>query len=113
MVECQWDSVVLSPYSPVLTGLEVTFMCLTRSNSSLFSPPGFVVSSVGKRERGGERKTHTHTHTHKEKKTTQKKHPKKTKTKMGRREKGTRKEGKEGRREEGIKKERRQDKKEF
>ena len=54
---------MLSPYSPVLTGLEVTFMCLTRSNSSLFSPPGFVVSSVGKRERGGERKTHTHTHT--------------------------------------------------
>ena len=56
MVECQWDSVVLSPYSPVLTGLELTFMCLTRSNSSLFSPPGFVVSPVGKRERGGERK---------------------------------------------------------
>ena len=56
MVECQWDSVVLSPYSPVLTGLELTFMCLTRSNSSLFSTPGFVVSPVGKRERGGERK---------------------------------------------------------
>ena len=73
MVECQWDSVVLSPYSPVLTGLEVTFMCLTRSNSSLFSPPGFVVSPVGKRERGGERKN-THTHTpkinHKKKKKT-------------------------------------------
>ena len=33
-----------SPYSPVLTGLELTFMCLTRSNSSLFSTPGFVVS---------------------------------------------------------------------
>ena len=66
MVECQWDSVVLSPYSPVLTGLELTFMCLTRSNSSLFSTPGFVVSPVGKRERGGKRKekkkkTHTHT----------------------------------------------------
>ena len=44
MVECQWDSVVLSPYSPVLTGLGLTFMCLTRSNSSLFSTPGFVVS---------------------------------------------------------------------
>ena len=78
MVECQWDSVVLSPYSPVLTGLEVTFMCLSQSNSSLFSPPGFVVSPVGKRERGGERKnTHTHTHTkkktHKRKKTTSKK----------------------------------------
>ena len=56
MVECQWDSVVLSPYSPVLTGLELTFMCLTRSNSSLFSTPGFVVSPVGKRERGEERK---------------------------------------------------------
>ena len=47
---------MLSPYSPVLTGLELTFMCLTRSNSSLFSTPGFVVSPVGKRERGGERK---------------------------------------------------------
>ena len=88
---------MLFPYSPVLTGLELTFMCLTQSNSSLFSTPGFVVSPVGKRERGGERK---------EKK-------KKKKTKMGRREKGNRKGGKEGRREEGIKKDRRQDKKEF
>ena len=44
MVECQWDSVVLSPYSPVLAGLELTFMGLTRSNSSLFSTPGFVVA---------------------------------------------------------------------
>ena len=83
MVECQWDSVVLSPYSPVLTGLEVTFMCLTRSNSSLFSPPGFVVSPVGKRERGGERKgkkkqkqnkTKQKT-THTQKKNPQKKNP--------------------------------------
>ena len=90
MVECQWDSVVLSPYSPVLTGLELTFMCLARSNSSLFSTPGFFVSPVGKRERGEERGK-----------------------KKGRREKGNRKGGKEGRREEGIKKDRRQDKKEF
>ena len=75
-------------------------MCLTRSNSSLFSTPGFVVSPVGTRERGGKRKK-THTHT------------KQTKRKMGRREKGNRKGGKEGRREEGIKKDRRQDKKEF
>ena len=52
MVECQWDSVVLSPYSPVLTGLELTFMGVTRSNSDVFSTPGFVVSPVGKRERG-------------------------------------------------------------
>ena len=74
MVECQWDSVVLSPYSPVLTGLELTFMCLTRSNSSLFSTPDFVVSTVGKRERGEEKK-------------------------KGRREKGNRK-GKEGRKKE-------------
>ena len=81
MVECQWDSVVLSPYSPVLTGLELTFMCLTRSNSSHFSTPGFVVSPVGKRERGEERKK------------------KKPTTKMGRREKGNRK-GKEGRKRE-------------
>ena len=58
-----------SPYSPVLTGLELTFMGVTWSNSGLFSTPGFVVSPVGKRERGGERKEkktnkHTHTHTH-------------------------------------------------
>ena len=52
-------------------------MGLTRSNSSLFSTPGFVVSPVGKREkRGGEKKK-----------------------KKGRREKGNRK-GKEGRKEE-------------
>ena len=78
MVECQWDSVVLSPYSPVLTGLELTFMGVTRSNSSLFSTPGFVVSPVRKRERGEEKK------------------------KKGRREKGNRKGGKEGRRNKEI-----------
>ena len=33
----------------MLTGLELTFMDLTRSNSSLFSTPGFLVSPVGKR----------------------------------------------------------------
>ena len=71
----------------MLTGLELTLMGLTRSNSSLFSTPGFVVSPVGKRERGEERK----------------------KKGKGRREKGNRKGGNEGRREEGIKK----DKKEF
>ena len=77
MVECQWDSVVLSAYSPVLSGLELTFMGATRSNSGLFSTPGFVVSPVGKREkRGGEKKK-----------------------KKGRREKGNRK-GKEGRKKE-------------
>ena len=69
----------------MLTGLELTLMGLTRSNSSLFSTPGFVFSPVGKRGRGEERK------------------------KKGRREKGNRKGGNEGRREEGIKK----DKKEF
>ena len=37
----------------MLTGLELTFMSVTRSNSSLFSTPGFVVSPVGKREKGG------------------------------------------------------------
>ena len=78
----------------MLTGLELTFMGLTWSNSSLFSTPGFFVSPVGKRERGEERK-------------------KKKKTKIGRREKGIRKGGKEGRREEGIKKDQRQDNKEF
>ena len=56
----------------MLTGLEVTFMGVTQSNSGLFSTPGFLVSPVGKRERGEERK------------------------KKGRREKGNRK-GKEGR----------------
>ena len=80
----------------MLTGLELMFMGLTRCNSSLFSTPGFVVSPVGKRERGEESKTN-----------------KQNKTKMGRRDKGNRKGGKEGRREEGIKKDRRLDKKEF
>ena len=102
MVECQWDSVVLSPYSPVLTGLEVTFMCLTRSNSSLFSPPGFVVSPVGKRERGGERKTHTHTHT--QKKSQKKKKKNHTQKKPKQRWEGGKKElGKEERKEGGKK----------
>ena len=58
-------------------------MCITRSNSGLFSTPGFLVSPVGKRERGGGR------------------------TEAGK--KGIEKE----RKEEGIKKDRRQDKKEF
>ena len=37
----------------MLTGLELTFMGVTRSNSGLFSTPGFIVSPVGKREMGG------------------------------------------------------------
>ena len=37
----------------MLTGLELTFMGVTWSNSDLFSTPGFVVSPVGKREKGG------------------------------------------------------------
>ena len=64
-------------------------MGVTQSISCLFSTPGFLVSPVGKRERGEGKK------------------------KKGRREKGNRKGGKEGSREEGIKKDRRQDKKEF
>ena len=40
---------MLSPLSPVLTGLELTFMGVTQSNSGLFSTPGFLVSPVGKR----------------------------------------------------------------
>ena len=40
----------------MLTGLELTFMAVTRSNSGLFSTPGFVVSPVGKREKAGGRK---------------------------------------------------------
>ena len=50
-------------------------MGVTGSNSGLFSTPGFLVSPVGKRERGEEKK------------------------KKGRREKGNRK-GKEGRKRE-------------
>ena len=49
-------------------------MGVTRSNSDLFSTPGFVVSPVGKREKGG------------------------IKNKKGRRGKGNRKGKKEGRR---------------
>ena len=55
MVECQWDSVVPSPYSPALTGLGLTFMGLTRFNSGLFRATGFIVSPVGKRERRGKK----------------------------------------------------------
>ena len=65
----------------MLTGLDLTFMGITRSNSGLFSTPGFIISPVGKRERG----------------------------EKGRREGG--KKGLENeRKEEGIKKYRRQDK---
>ena len=58
----------------MLTGLELTFMGLTWSNSSLFGTPGFIVSPVGKRERGAGKK----------------------KKKKERREKGIEKERKEG-----------------
>ena len=37
----------------MLTGLELMFMGVTRSNSGLFCSPGFIVSPVGKRESGG------------------------------------------------------------
>ena len=37
----------------MLSGLELTFMGVTQSYSGLFSTPGFVVSPVGKREKGG------------------------------------------------------------
>ena len=50
MVECQWDSVVLSPYPPVLTGLELTFLDPTVSNSGLSRAPGSIFSPVGKGE---------------------------------------------------------------
>ena len=39
----------------MVTGLELTFMGVTWSNSGLFSTPGFVVSPVGKRERWEEK----------------------------------------------------------
>ena len=63
----------------MLTGLELTFMGVKQSNSGLFSTPGFIVSSVGKRERGEEKKERE--------------------KKKERREKGNRK-GKEGRKRE-------------
>ena len=47
---------MLSPYSPVLTGLELTFMGVTQCNSGLFSTPGFLVSPVGKRGMGAKKK---------------------------------------------------------
>ena len=68
----------------MLTGLELTFMGLTWSNSGLFSSAGFIVSLVGKRESGG------------------------NEGKEGKRELKMK-----GRKEEGIKKDWRQDKKEF
>ena len=37
-------------------GLDLMFMVVTRSNFSVFSTAGFIVSPVGKRERGGEKK---------------------------------------------------------
>ena len=40
----------------MLSGLELTFMGITGSNSGLFSTPGFIVSPMGKRERGEEKK---------------------------------------------------------
>ena len=40
----------------MLTGLELMCMGVTRSNSGLFSTPGFVVSPVGKRGMVGENK---------------------------------------------------------
>ena len=36
----------------MLTDVELMFMGVTRSNSLLFNTPGFIVSPVGKRERG-------------------------------------------------------------
>ena len=36
----------------MLTGLELMFKGLTGCNSGLFSTPVFIVSAVGKRERG-------------------------------------------------------------
>ena len=36
----------------MLTGLALTFIGLTQSKSGLFSALGFIVSHVGKRERG-------------------------------------------------------------
>ena len=40
----------------MLSGLELTFIGVTRSNSGLFSTPGFLVSPVGKRGMGGKKR---------------------------------------------------------
>ena len=40
----------------MLTGVELTFMGVTRSNSGLFSTPGFLVSPVGERGMGAKKK---------------------------------------------------------
>ena len=39
----------------MLSGLELTFMGVTQSNSGLFSTPGFLVSPVGKRGMGAKK----------------------------------------------------------
>ena len=71
----------------MLTGLELTFMGITRSNPGLFRTPGFLVSPLGKRGRGAK------------------------KEKEGK--EGKREWQRKGRKEEGIKNERRHVKKEF
>ena len=40
----------------MLTGLDLTFMGVTKSYSGLFSTPGFLVSPVGKRGMGAKKK---------------------------------------------------------
>ena len=40
----------------MLTALELTFMGVTRSNSGLFSTPGFLVLPVGKRGMGAKKR---------------------------------------------------------
>ena len=40
----------------MLTGLELMFMGVTRSNSGVFSTPGFLVSPVGRRGTGTRKK---------------------------------------------------------
>ena len=59
----------------MLTGLELTCIGLTGSNSGLFTAPSFIVSPVGKGERGGKKE-------------------------KGRKEKGIEKEWKDGRKKE-------------
>ena len=73
----------------MLTGLDLMFMGVTRSNSGLFSTPVFLVSPVGKREKREREK----------------------KKKEG--NEGKREYKRKGRKEEGIKNDRRQDKNEF
>ena len=53
MLEYHWLFALLLRSARYFTGVELTFMVVTHSNSGLFSRSCSIVSVVGKRERGG------------------------------------------------------------